>query len=257
MTWFKVDDSFPQHPKVLRIPRVKRIACVGLWGLAGPWCARNLTDGYLDENMVEELGGSKKQADELVRVGLWERVDGGFQFHDWSDWQPTRARVEERRDAEARRKQEWRDRKRSAREQTEDVPAGQGPDTTRDSDGTDADVRSTRPDPTRPDPDTPNGVSSGPRSGAATDRRGTRLPDDFAVSDEMRSWAAEQGWADRWVDSVTERFVDYWRAKAGRDATKTDWPATWRNWLRREAERGQPVAAAAGTSPRQLPSWEL
>jgi len=31
-----------------------------------------------------------------------------------------------------------------------------------------------------------------------------------------------------------ERFGDYWRAKAGRDGTKLDWLATWRNWVRNE-----------------------
>jgi len=255
MTWFKVDDSFPQHPKELRIPRSKRAASVGWWGLAGPWCARNLTDGYLDEHMVEELGGTGEQAEELVRVGLWERVEGGFRFHDWADWQPTRARVEERRDAEARRKQEWRDRKRAQREEDPPVTTGQPQDSRRDSAGTDADVRSTRPDPTRPDPtDTPNGVSSGPRSSAATGRRGARLPDDFAVSDDMRRWATEQGWSSRWIDAVTERFSDYWRAQPGQRGVKTDWPATWRNWLRKEAENGRPVGAAASSS---VPSWEL
>lgn len=28
-------------------------------------------------------------------------------------------------------------------------------------------------------------------------------------------------------------FLDYWRAKAGAGAVKRDWPATWRNWIRR------------------------
>jgi hypothetical protein len=28
-------------------------------------------------------------------------------------------------------------------------------------------------------------------------------------------------------------FIDYWRAKAGAGAVKRDWPATWRNWIRR------------------------
>lgn len=31
-----------------------------------------------------------------------------------------------------------------------------------------------------------------------------------------------------------ERFSDYWKAKAGKDACKLDWFATWRNWIRNE-----------------------
>ena len=79
--------------------------------------------------------------------------------------------------------------------------------------------------PTRPDPTpitTPKGVV--PR------KRGTRIPDQFVVTREMRDWAADRTPLVN-VDDATERFVNYWRAKAGRDATKLDWPATWRNWL--------------------------
>ena len=33
-------------------------------------------------------------------------------------------------------------------------------------------------------------------------------------------------------------FLDYWRAKAGSGAVKRDWPATWRNWIRRSNQFG-------------------
>jgi len=102
----------------------------------------------------------------------------------------------------------------------------------------------------RSDPTAPRAPRSGPT--------GTRIPDNFTVTDEMRTWAHEQGWADRWVDQVTEQFRDFWRAKAGRDATKTDWVATWRNWLRRDAEKHQVPAASVGAgTPSGRPSWEL
>lgn len=73
-------------------------------------------------------------------------------------------------------------------------------------------------------------------------KRGTRIPDQFIVTADMWAWAAEKC---PLVDSrrSTEMFVNHWRAKTGRDATKKDWPATWRNWLLRDqsdAERRQP-----------------
>lgn len=33
-------------------------------------------------------------------------------------------------------------------------------------------------------------------------------------------------------------FLDYWRAKEGAGAVKRDWPATWRNWIRRSNQYG-------------------
>lgn len=56
-----------------------------------------------------------------------------------------------------------------------------------------------------------------------------RIPDPFMLTAEMRQWAAEGAPAVD-VKSETENFVDYWRGEA---KTKADWPATWRNWMRR------------------------
>jgi len=63
-------------------------------------------------------------------------------------------------------------------------------------------------------------------------RRGTRIPDDFAVTDEMAAWAAQNV---PLVDtaSETDRFRDYWAGVSGQRGTKLDWVATWRNWMRR------------------------
>lgn len=69
-------------------------------------------------------------------------------------------------------------------------------------------------------------------------KRGTRIPDDFAVTPEMAAWAHRECPN---VDGrrSTEMFVNHWRAKTGRDATKLDWPATWRNWMLRDQETAQ------------------
>jgi hypothetical protein len=69
-------------------------------------------------------------------------------------------------------------------------------------------------------------------------KRATRIPDDFAITDEMRRWAIEQGSSAIQVERETEKFMDYWRAVAGSKGVKLDWPATWRNWIRRGIEDG-------------------
>jgi len=59
--------------------------------------------------------------------------------------------------------------------------------------------------------------------------RKTKIPTPFLLTAAMRSWAAEDAPG---VDlkTETEKFVDYWRGEA---KTKADWPATWRNWMRK------------------------
>lgn len=57
-----------------------------------------------------------------------------------------------------------------------------------------------------------------------------RIPDDFSVTETMREWAAREVPAID-VDVQTANFIDYWQAKSG-NATKLDWVATWRTWMR-------------------------
>lgn len=70
-------------------------------------------------------------------------------------------------------------------------------------------------------------------------KRGTRLPDDFAITDDLKTWFAEKCPN---IDGPreTEKFRNYWRAKSGKDATKVDWAATWKNWMLTAAERAGP-----------------
>lgn len=97
MTWFKVDDSFYDHPKVFDAPD----CAVALWTRAGTWSARNLTNGFVPAGMPARLCDDPDTAvKELVRRGLWKRTSGGYQFHDWAVYQPT---ADEVRDLRAKR----------------------------------------------------------------------------------------------------------------------------------------------------------
>jgi hypothetical protein len=75
--------------------------------------------------------------------------------------------------------------------------------------------------------------------------RGTRIPPGFTVTGEMAEWARNET---PFVDTRLEfaKFTDYWRAATGARATKRDWQATWRNWLRRAAEQHPPRAGPRG-----------
>lgn len=95
MPWFRIDDSFYDHPKVFDAPD----CALALWVRAGTWSARNLTDGFVPAGMPARLCDDPDTAvRELVRRGLWSRAKGGgYQFHDWSVYQPSRESVEDLR----------------------------------------------------------------------------------------------------------------------------------------------------------------
>lgn len=102
MTWFKVDDSFYDHPKVFDAPD----CAVALWTRAGTWSARNLTDGFVPANLPARLCDDPDTAvRQLIDRGLWKKTRGGYRFHDWGDYQPTADNVRElkRKRAEAGR----------------------------------------------------------------------------------------------------------------------------------------------------------
>ena len=61
---------------------------------------------------------------------------------------------------------------------------------------------------------------------------GSRLPRDWSLPQEWADWAASERPE---IDAQAEaaKFADFWHGKAGKDARKADWLATWRNWIRR------------------------
>jgi len=111
MPYFPVDDQMPFHPKVIAAGN----AAMGLWVRAGAWSRQHGTGGYVRAEMAAALG-TGAQAAKLVHVGLWERVDGGFRFHDWTDY-GSNAEA----DVLAQRRARDRARKRAARIKTPDV----------------------------------------------------------------------------------------------------------------------------------------
>lgn len=128
MAWFKLDDAMWSHPKFLGLSdRAHR-----LWVRAGAYCAQHLTDGLVTEETLRILGAQRRHCEELWAAGLWERVaDGGYRFHDWIDYQPTRQEVLQarraaaaERDRERERKARWREAKRLKREAGEQNDAG-------------------------------------------------------------------------------------------------------------------------------------
>ena len=86
--------------------------------------------------------------------------------------------------------------------------------------------------------------------------RGSRLPDDWVLPKSWGDWALStfSAWTEDDVRVEAEKFADHWRAKAGKDACKTDWQATWRNWCRSDlAQRGKTASAPIGSNWRSNP----
>lgn len=106
MPWANIDDQFHAHRKAKRAWKSPR--ALGLHLLAMSYCAGMLTDGFVDDEFVEEkiprAGERKATTDALVAAGLWERVDEGWQIHDWLEYNPSRSSIEDKRAKDRARK---------------------------------------------------------------------------------------------------------------------------------------------------------
>lgn len=100
-------------------------------------------------------------------------------------------------------------------------------------------------------PHKPKAASAKP---AASCKRGSRLPDDWVLPKSWGDWTMTNCPTSTpdLVRLEGERFADYWHAKAGRDAVKVDWLATWRNWSRTAFARGPVRNGARGAMPANV-----
>ncbi len=129
MTWVKIDDGFADHPKIVKAGPLG----MALWVAGLAYCNRNLTDGFIPwaaahkliswrfreaDGLLREIGvmsgmqGDDVNDDYVIGLlkdnGLWEEVTGGYQVHDYLDYQPSKETVIAERAATTKRQQRFR-----------------------------------------------------------------------------------------------------------------------------------------------------
>lgn len=112
MTWGKMDDKAHRNKKVRKLYRMgaKGREAYGVWTFRWSWCLDDpeLT-GIVPE---EELDAGELRAAEILCSdlhngrGLWEKVDGGYKFHDFHEYNPTKEQVERKKKYDRDRKKQ-------------------------------------------------------------------------------------------------------------------------------------------------------
>lgn len=241
---FQVDVDFYDHPKCIGVSD----AAVALWTRAGSYSAAKLLDGFVPESALPLVTRVPEAAAELVTAGLWRKVKGGFQFHQWDERNLLKERFQAKQHLTRNRKQKQR--ARSSSSENPQVEAGLVTQhVTRDNSVTDSVTGSAVTRDITTQHNTTQVLEASKRQGA----RGTRLPDAWNPSADDLGWAAEKCPGVNHLRE-TEKFRNYWQAKAGKDAAKLDWSKTWRNWLLTTAER-QPKTHARRPRPPGVPAY--
>lgn len=250
MPWAKLDDGFTDHPKIIDAgPLAGWLYVCGL-----TYSARLLTDGFIPQGQVRKLADVDNAMDlaaRLLEVGLWERTDGGFRIHDYLEYNPSAAHIKEERKAAQERMRKVRSREVQAN--NEDVRLNNE----RSSPAGSPEVHQPRPVPSRPTPVPdlrddipplvpPVGGDDSLSEESVKEKRATRLPKGWALSDALRAWTRDTfGWNDDEVSDHAQRFSDYWHSVTTR---KLDWDLTWKNWVRRENDKRPKVRLVSGPS---------
>jgi hypothetical protein len=146
--WVRFDDQYPINRKVTRLSD----AAYRLHNSAIFWCARNLTDGVVPEEDLEDVCAQvrtpRKFVTEFLKRGLWHEIGAkchseecpsnprnavtdavsdavsngvtGWVVHDYLEYQPSRQKVKEQREKGAARQRRFRERALTPSQQSHD-----------------------------------------------------------------------------------------------------------------------------------------
>lgn len=218
MPWFRMDDDFADHPKVVDLD----LASVGLWSLAGAYCSHYLTDGAITVSSLRRIAPhitlttKKKLAAKLVERGLWETTEDGWQIHDFNDYNPyAEAEKEKRRKRSiAGRKGGIESGKTRRAEANYEANASPFASSNSEANG----KQNTNPVPSRPDP-SPCSTSSS-SSLSQSEHPGERDP----RVDEALDWYAEDVLQDRIAAGVAIPMPDAYRKAVRAQRAEADGP---------------------------------
>jgi len=102
MTWIKLDDGFPNNPKIVGLSDHSfRLYISGLC-----YSGKYLTDGFIPEAVVAQFGDPT----ELLKKGLWEETFDGIQIGNYTEYQTPKAEVEKKREQGRERGERYRSR---------------------------------------------------------------------------------------------------------------------------------------------------
>jgi hypothetical protein len=259
VAWFKIDDGFHCHPKVMEAGT----PAIGLYVRCGSFVAQQVTDGVVPKRVAKQYG-TARQARALVDAGLWHEHDhdcescpevdaNSYLIHQYLERNPSRIETDLARNAKTKRQQKWREGKKDSQVTEDEAPT------------VDASTRRHRdaaPVPARPDPVSPYGDTGAPAP------RASGLPDPLADLKRGIAAAGLQGIAWDLRESAweyTRQALDRVGAPAmvafavnssrlkGAPAGASAWVGGWRSLEPAPvAEPGAEVAylpAVAGTAP--------
>lgn len=251
MSWVKLDDQFPQHPKLVEAgPLGLSLFVAGLC-----YCSRYLTDGFIPRqavgtlldfsgiwsDLVSSMGeaNAKQIASVLVGVGLWDASENGYLVHDYLAYNPSKEQVLATREARSEAGKEGGLKSGQARRQAQRSKIEAKPK-----------QNASKSEPRTRTPSPLSLVSNETKEGATPSKgnpRETSYPEGFVVTEKMKAKArAKYPGLD--IETATEKWERSMRANRKR-YRYTDWALAWLNAMGNAEQWGtQPKGNSNGTN---------
>ena len=86
----RLDTGWHRHPRILALG----LPAMALHAWSISYCDDAQTDGFIPHGAWPSLAGVGPACKALVAAGLWRVVEGGYQLHDYTDYNRTKAQVE-------------------------------------------------------------------------------------------------------------------------------------------------------------------
>lgn len=240
----RIATGLPNHPKTKKLHR--RLGAEGCWTLVCLllWVGAEKWDGDLSGMSDEDIelaagwtGSPDAFVEALLEVRFMVGDPGERRIHDWAEHNPYAA-SKGARIAKGKRAADARWSKRDAPSIKKDAPSMQPA----------SGEHAPRIDKQCPPAPTPAPTPTRPKQEQLLDapsaKRGCRLPTDWRPSADDIAFVTSKHPGVNWI-AEAEKFRDYWHAQTGAKATKADWPATWRNWIR----NARPTTGTNGARP--------
>lgn len=101
LPWVRMDTQWPQNPKFLMLVEDKKWRAIAVYWAALGWSGAQGQNGFVPYFALPQVHATRKEASELVQVSLWDMAEGGWDIHDFNEFQPS-SEEHERRSSKAR-----------------------------------------------------------------------------------------------------------------------------------------------------------
>ncbi len=98
LPWVRLDTNFHHNIKVMELVAANKWRAITVYIASIAHAGQHGTDGYIPESCLFLIHGTKREAADLVNVGLWHVSESGWDINGWDELQVSDEATRKRRE---------------------------------------------------------------------------------------------------------------------------------------------------------------